>query len=124
MASIFLIAVLTLSVATLGMTTAATASAQKFFLALFLQYVGRDAQVNIYSPNMSSEDFTRLRVQNGDSLKSDVRSLHNFPMNVGVRNVFGHRRRIHIFAKYGRDTGVKQWIIQVVTNLVIAQAAP
>jgi hypothetical protein len=71
MASIFLIAVLTLSVATLGMATAATASAQKFFLALFLQYVGRDAQVNIYSPNMSSEDFTRLRVQNGDSLKSD-----------------------------------------------------
>jgi hypothetical protein len=62
--------VLTLSVATLGMATA-TANAQKFFLALFLQYVGRDAQVNIYKPNMSSEDFTRLRVQNGDNLKSD-----------------------------------------------------
>ena len=63
--------VLTLSVVTLGMATAATANAQKFFLALFLQYVGRDAQVNIYKPNMSSEDFTRLRVQNGDNLKSD-----------------------------------------------------
>jgi hypothetical protein len=85
MASIFLIVVLTLSVATLGMTTAATASAQKFFLALFLQYVGRDAQVNIYSPNMSSEDFTRLRVQNGDSLKSDyVTAAKNLPGPAGV----------------------------------------
>jgi hypothetical protein len=63
--------ILSLSVATLGMATAATANAEKFFLALFLQYVGRDAQVNIYKPNMSSEDFTRLRVQNGDNLKSD-----------------------------------------------------
>ena len=44
-----------LSVATLGMATAATANAQKFFLALSLQYVGRDAQVNIYKPNMRSE---------------------------------------------------------------------
>ena len=52
-ASIFLMVVLTLSVVTLGMATAATANAEKFFLALFLQYVGRDAQVNIYKPNMS-----------------------------------------------------------------------
>jgi len=70
-ASIFLMVVLTLSVATLGMATAATANAEKFFLALFLQYVGRDAQVNIYKPNMSSEDFTRLRVQDSATLKSD-----------------------------------------------------
>jgi hypothetical protein len=71
-ASFFLMAtILSLSVATLGMATAATANAEKFFLALFLQYVNKDAQVNIYKPNMSSEDFTRLRVQNGDNLKSD-----------------------------------------------------
>lgn len=49
----------------------ALSSSVKFFLALFLQYVNRDAQVNIYQPNMNSEDFTRLRVQNGDQLKSD-----------------------------------------------------
>jgi hypothetical protein len=80
-ASIFLMAILTLSVATINMGTAtSTASAQKFFLALFLQYVGRDAQVNIYQPNMGSEDFTRLRVQNGDQLKSDyVTAAKNLP---------------------------------------------
>ena len=31
--------ILSLSVVTLGMATAATANAEKFFLALFLQYV-------------------------------------------------------------------------------------
>jgi hypothetical protein len=71
-ASFFLMAtILSLSVATLGMATAATANAEKFFLALFLQYVNKDAQVNIYKPNMSSEDFTRLRVQDSATLKSD-----------------------------------------------------
>ena len=84
-ASIFLMAVLSLSVATLGMAAAGTANAQKFFLALFLQYVGRDAQVNIYGPNMSSEDFTRLRVQNGDQLKSDyITAAKNLPGPAGV----------------------------------------
>jgi hypothetical protein len=104
MASIFLIVVLTLSVATLGMTTAATASAQKFFLALFLQYVGRDAQVNIYSPNMSSEDFTRLRVQNGDSLKSDyVTAAKNLPGPAGV--AFMSSQKIVDNAKRVKDLG-------------------
>jgi hypothetical protein len=104
MASIFLIAVLTLSVATLGMATAATASAQKFFLALFLQYVGRDAQVNIYSPNMSSEDFTRLRVQNGDSLKSDyVTAAKNLPGPAGV--AFMSSQKIVDNAKRVKDLG-------------------
>jgi hypothetical protein len=54
--------ILSMSLVTLGMSTA-TADAPKFFLALFLQYVNKDAQVNIYKPNMSSKDFTRLRVQ-------------------------------------------------------------
>ena len=80
-ASIFLIVILTLSVATINMGSAtATANGQKFLLALFLQYVGRDAQVNIYQPNMDSGDFTRLRVQNGDQLKSDyVTAAKNLP---------------------------------------------
>ena len=74
--------ILSLSVATLGMTmsSSSTANAQKFYLALFLQYVNKDAQVNIYKPNMSSEDFTRLRVQNGDQLKSDyITAAKNLP---------------------------------------------
>jgi hypothetical protein len=80
-ASIFLMVVLTLSVATINMGSAtATTNGQKFLLALFLQYVGRDAQVNIYQPNMDSNDFTRLRVQNGDQLKSDyVTAAKNLP---------------------------------------------
>jgi hypothetical protein len=80
-ASIFLIVILTLSVATINMGSAtATTNGQKFLLALFLQYVGRDAQVNIYQPNMDSGDFTRLRVQNGDQLKSDyVTAAKNLP---------------------------------------------
>ena len=84
-AAVFLMAtILSLSLATIG-TTTATANGQKFFLALFLQYVGRDAQVNIYQPHLSSEDFTRLRVQNGDNLKSDyVTAAKNLPGPAGV----------------------------------------
>ncbi|HJU35208.1 MAG TPA: hypothetical protein VJ695_08815, partial [Nitrososphaera sp.] len=85
-AAIFLMiaATLTLSIATIGMTTT-TADAEKFYLALFLQYVKREAQVNIYQPNMSSEDFTRLRVQNGDQLKSDyITAAKNLPGPSGV----------------------------------------
>jgi hypothetical protein len=84
-AGIFLMVVLTLSIAAIGMSTATTASAQKFFLALFLQYVNRDAQVNIYKPNMGSEDHTRLRVQNDDTLKSDyVTAAKSLPGPAGV----------------------------------------
>ena len=102
-ASIFLIAVLSLSVATLGMA-AGTANAQKFFLALFLQYVNRDAQVNIYGPNMSSEDFTRLRVQNGDQLKSDyITAAKNLPGPAGV--AFMSSQEIVENAKRIKDLG-------------------
>ena len=101
--SIFLMVVLTLSIATLSMATAA-ASAQKFFLALFLQYVNKDAQVSIYGPNMSSEDFTRLRVQNGDTLKSDyVTAARNLPGPAGV--AFTSSQEIVENAKRVRDLG-------------------
>ena len=80
-AGIFLATMLTLSIAAISMTPTNTqATSHKFFLALFLQYVNRDAQTNIYQPNMGSEDFTRLRVQNGDQLKSDyVTAAKNLP---------------------------------------------
>jgi hypothetical protein len=102
--SIFLMAVLSLSVATLGMAAGSTANAQKFFLALFLQYVNRDAQVNIYGPNMSSEDFTRLRVQNGDQLKSDyITAARNLPGPSGV--AFMSSQEIVENAKRIKDLG-------------------
>lgn len=103
-ASIFLMVVLSLSVATLGMAAGSTANAQKFFLALFLQYVNRDAQVNIYGPNMSSEDFTRLRVQNGDQLKSDyITAARNLPGPSGV--AFMSSQEIVENAKRIKDLG-------------------
>jgi hypothetical protein len=102
--SIFLMVVLSLSVATLGMAAGSTANAQKFFLALFLQYVNRDAQVNIYGPNMSSEDFTRLRVQNGDQLKSDyITAARNLPGPSGV--AFMSSQEIVENAKRIKDLG-------------------
>jgi hypothetical protein len=102
--SIFLMVVLSLSVATLGMAAGSTANAQKFFLALFLQYVNRDAQVNIYGPNMSSEDFTRLRVQNGDQLKSDyITAARNLPGPAGV--AFMSSQEIVENAKRIKDLG-------------------
>jgi hypothetical protein len=87
-ATIFLMTILILSVATIGLTAYnQKANAQldldlcetygvscpeespspspepsdKFFLATFLQYVDKDSQTNIYKPNMGSEDHTRLR---------------------------------------------------------------
>ena len=103
----FLMAIiLSLSVATLGMTTSSssTANAQKFYLALFLQYVNKDAQVNIYKPNMSSEDFTRLRVQNGDQLKSDyVTAAKNLPGPAAV--AFLSSQEIVENAKRVKDLG-------------------
>lgn len=102
-AGIFLMIVLILSIAAIGMSTA-TANAQKFFLALFLQYVNRDAQVNIYKPNMSSEDFTRLRVQNGDQLKSDyVTAAKNLPGPAAV--AFMSSQKIVDNAKRVKDLG-------------------
>jgi hypothetical protein len=103
-AAAFLMAtILSLSLATLGMSTA-TADAQKFFLALFLQYVNKDAQVNIYKPNMSSEDFTRLRVQNDDTLKSDyVTAAKNLPGPAAV--AFKSSQQIVENAKRVKDLG-------------------
>jgi hypothetical protein len=103
-AAAFLIAtILSLSLVTLGMSTA-TADAQKFFLALFLQYVNKDAQVNIYKPNMSSEDFTRLRVQGDDTLKSDyVTAAKNLPGPAAV--AFKSSQQIVENAKRVKDLG-------------------
>jgi hypothetical protein len=81
-AGIFLATLLMLSIAAISITPSNTQAqtSQKFLLALFLQYASRDGQTNIYGPNMDSGDFTRLRVQNGDQLKSDyVTAAKNLP---------------------------------------------
>ena len=79
-------------------------TSHKFFLALFLQYVNRDAQTNIYRPNMDSGDFTRLRVQNGDQLKSDyVTAAKNLPGPAAV--AFMSSQEIVENAKRVKDLG-------------------
>lgn len=50
-------------------TSTTTRLAQpKFFLALFLQYIDKESQTNIYGPNMADNDQTRLRVRDQLSL--------------------------------------------------------
>jgi len=102
--TLLMLTMLSLSVVALGITTATAANGEKFFLSLFLQYVNKDAQVNIYKPNMSSEDFTRLRVQNGDQLKSDyVTAAKNLPGPAAV--AFMSSQEIVENAKRVKDLG-------------------
>ncbi len=81
-----------------------SSSSEKFFLALFLQYVNKDSQVNIYKPNMGSEDQTRLRVQNDDTLRSDyVTAAKSLPGPAGVS--FKSSQQIVENAKRVKDLG-------------------
>ena len=60
-------------------------TSSKMFLAMLLQYVNLDTQVNIYKSNMGSEDQARLRVVNGDELRSEyVQATKNLPGPAGV----------------------------------------
>jgi hypothetical protein len=86
------------------MFSTAMANAEKFFLALFLQHVDRDAQVDVYKPNMSSEDHTRKRVQNCNTLKSDyVTAAKRLPGPAGVS--FKSSQQIVENAKRVKDLG-------------------
>ena len=77
----------------------------KFFLATFLQYVNKDSQVNIYKPNMGSEDLTRLRATNG-ALKTDyVQSSLSIPGPAGV--AFISSQQIIDNAKKVKDLGFR-----------------
>jgi hypothetical protein len=79
-------------------------SSEKFFLATFLQYVSKDAQIEIYEPNMGSEDSTRLRVQNDDELNSEyVQAAQSLPGEHGV--AFMSSQAIVENAKRVKDLG-------------------
>ncbi|MDQ3873497.1 MAG: hypothetical protein M3258_07815 [Thermoproteota archaeon] len=104
-AAVFSAVGLLIVVAMLG-PTEHTANAQKFFLALVLQYVDKDSQMNIYRRNMSSEDMTRLRVQNEDLLKPDyVQAVLNLPGSAGV--TFKSSSAVIENAKRVKDLGFK-----------------
>jgi hypothetical protein len=107
-AAIFLSIALVLSIATISigphLQETKAQSSEKIFLALFLQYANREAQVSIYQPNLSSEDQTRLRVQGDSSLKSDyIRAARNLPGDAGV--AFKSSQAIVDNAKRVRDLG-------------------
>src|SRR6266511_1886138 len=86
-AAILLMAVLTLSVLTIsiGQQQQTADASHKFFLATVLQYINSDTQKSIYSPYMSSEDFTRLRVKDQTTLESTyVTMAKGLPGPAGV----------------------------------------
>jgi hypothetical protein len=67
---------------TVSATTPSSApppTTNKFFLALFLQYVDPTSQVNIYQPNMDSADMTRLRASGGTLSPSYVTAAMGLP---------------------------------------------
>jgi hypothetical protein len=130
-ASIFLMATLMLSVVVIGVTAnsrkanASTiipdfcqtygvlcegetsppppSSSGKFFLATFLQYVNKDSQIEIYKPNMGSEDSTRLRATNG-ALKSDyIQASKSLPGPAGAS--FISSKQVIDNAKKVKDLG-------------------
>jgi hypothetical protein len=62
-----------------------TTTQPKFFLALFIQYVNKDNETNIYAPNMDDNDQTRLRVIDQSTLRpGDVTAAKNLSGPAGV----------------------------------------
>jgi len=62
-----------------------TTTQPKFFLALFLQYVNKDNETNIYAPNMDDNDQTRLRVLDQSTLRPGyVTAVKNLSGPAGV----------------------------------------
>ena len=84
--------------------TTATTAQNKFFLALFLQYVDKDNQTNIYGPNMADNDQTRLRVRDQSTLNPDyISAAKNLPGPAGV--TFKSSQAIVDNAKHVKDLG-------------------
>jgi hypothetical protein len=84
--------------------TTTTTAQNKFFLALFLQYVDKDNQTNIYGPNMADNDQTRLRVRDQLTLNLDyISAAKNLPGPAGV--TFKSSQAIVDNAKHVKDLG-------------------
>lgn len=84
--------------------TNTTSTQPKFFLALFLQYVPRDNQTNIYAPNMADNDQTRLRVRDQSTLDPEyISAAKNLSGPAGV--TFKSSQAIVDNAKRVKDMG-------------------
>jgi hypothetical protein len=76
----------------------------KFFLALFLQYVDKDNETNIYAPNMDDNDQTRLRIIDESILRPGyVIAAKNLSGSAGV--TFKSSKDIVDNAKRVKDLG-------------------
>jgi hypothetical protein len=85
-------------------STTTTSTQPKFFLTLFLQYVNKDNQTNIYAPNMDDNDQTRLRVLDESTLRPGyVTAVKNLPGPAGV--TFKSSNAIVDNAKRVKDLG-------------------
>ncbi|HEX6282398.1 MAG TPA: hypothetical protein VFZ67_09245 [Nitrososphaera sp.] len=85
-------------------TTTTTTTQPKFFLALFLQYVDKDNQTNIYAPNMADNDQTRLRVRDQLTLNPEyITAAKNLSGPAGV--TFKSSQAIVDNAKRVKDLG-------------------
>lgn len=80
-------------------------SSGKFFLARFLQYVNEDSQINIYKPNMGSEDSTLLRATNGAVKSEYVKASLSLPGPAGVS--FISSKQVIDNAKKVKDLGFR-----------------
>jgi hypothetical protein len=128
--TIFLMVVLIVSVATVSMTSRTTEAtvipdlcetneifcpdepsppppspSGKFFLARFFQYVNEDSQIDIYKPNMASEDSTLLRAQNGAVKSEYVKASLSLPGPAGVS--FISSKQVIDNAKKVKDLGFR-----------------
>jgi hypothetical protein len=64
---------------------ATTTSSRKFFAPIFLQYVDKDAQLEIYRANMGYNDTARIRVLEDDVLNPEyVQAVKSLPGPAGV----------------------------------------
>jgi hypothetical protein len=77
----------------------------KFFLARFFQYVNEDSQIDIYKPNMASEDSTLLRAQNGAVKSEYVKASLSLPGPAGVS--FISSKQVIDNAKKVKDLGFR-----------------
>jgi hypothetical protein len=76
----------------------------KFFLALFLQYINKDNETNIYAPNMNDNDQTRLRIIDESTLRPGyVTAAKNLSGSAGV--TFKSSKDIVDNAKRVKDLG-------------------
>jgi hypothetical protein len=95
-----------LSATTFSMTPHNTEATQstKLFAPIFLQYVDRDAQLEIYSQNMGSNDTARIRVLEGDVLIPEyVEAVKSLPGPAGV--TFKSSNEVVENAKRVKDLG-------------------